>query len=50
MAGLLKVLWGAEGGGFKKPQPLKGTDGEMLVIQSKKDNVSRRVCIIFNSM
>ena len=33
MAGLFQVLWGEGGGIFKKPQVLKGTDNESLIIK-----------------
>src|SRR5262245_51240415 len=35
MAGLFQVLWGQAGGGFKKADVLKGTDGEPLIIPVK---------------
>ncbi len=33
MAGLFQVLWGEKGGTFKKAEPLKGTDGKLLIIK-----------------
>ncbi len=44
MAGLFQVLWGAEGGGFQKPEPLKGTDEKLLVIPGDNKNITRRIC------
>jgi hypothetical protein len=35
MAGLFQVLWGQPGGTFKKAEPLKGTDGNELIIPVK---------------
>src|SRR5687768_8661885 len=32
MAGLFQVLWGQRGGTFKEAEPLKGTDGNELII------------------
>jgi hypothetical protein len=36
MAGLFQVLWGTEKGTFKKAEPLKGTDGEPLILRGPK--------------
>ncbi|MBC8148256.1 MAG: VCBS repeat-containing protein [Verrucomicrobiaceae bacterium] len=48
MAGLFQVLWGKKGGGFRKPDPLKGTDGKFLIITPEKigktDPVTSRIC------
>lgn len=49
MAGLFQVLYGEKGGGFKKPEPLKGTDGKLLIIQPVLDGKSndedvQRIC------
>jgi len=37
MAGLFQVLWGEKGGTFKKPEPLEGTDGELLIVRAIKE-------------
>ncbi|MEK7468574.1 MAG: VCBS repeat-containing protein [Planctomycetota bacterium] len=37
MAGLFQVLWGVEGGGFKAPAVLNGTDGQPLIIADDDD-------------
>ena len=48
MAGLFQVLWGKKGGGFNKPEPLKGTDGKFLIITPEKsgftDENTPRIC------
>ena len=48
MAGLFQVLWGQEGGKFKKAEPLAGTDDQVLIIQpagdTKKDKDIARIC------
>lgn len=47
MAGLFQVLWGAKDG-FKEAQPLKGSDGQPLIIGSKaewtENNITERIC------
>ncbi|MBI2922204.1 MAG: VCBS repeat-containing protein [Planctomycetes bacterium] len=37
MAGLFQVLWGVEGGGFRAPAALNGSDGQPLIIQDRDD-------------
>ncbi len=44
MAGLFQVLWGKKGGGFEKAAALEGTDGEPLIIQAGKENVTDKIC------
>ncbi len=46
MAGLFQVLWGEPGGGFRKPEPLRGTDGELLIVPTgtNEDDVVDRIC------
>ncbi len=46
MAGLFQVLWGKEGGGFKKAEPLKGTDGKPLeiAINDEEKEVTKKIC------
>jgi hypothetical protein len=38
MAGLFQVLYGQDGGAFRKAEVLKGTDGEPLIIPTKSEN------------
>jgi hypothetical protein len=42
MAGLFQVLWGAEGGGFRAPAVLSGSDGKPLIINDADD--TSRIC------
>ena len=46
MAGLFQVLWGTKEGAFKKAEPLKGTDGELLVLplEGSEDKNTPRIC------
>ncbi|QDV06118.1 FG-GAP repeat protein [Planctomycetes bacterium Poly30] len=47
MAGLFQVLYGVEGGGFRKPTPVLGTDEEPLIIQvagEAEDVDVRKIC------
>ena len=45
MAGLFQVLWGAEDG-FKPVEPLKGTDGKLLIIPADEGNkeLVKKIC------
>jgi len=43
MAGLFQVLWGTEAG-FKQPEPLKGSDGEPLIVRASKDDTIDKIC------
>lgn len=36
MAGIFQVLWGQADGTFRKPEPLRGTDGKLLIAQETK--------------
>ena len=38
MAGLFQVLFGRKGGGFGRPQPLDGSDGEPLILPKQKND------------
>lgn len=45
MAGLFQVLYGQSGGKFKAAQPLKGADGEPLIIPAKGDQeMTKKIC------
>jgi len=44
MAGLFQVLWGIEGGGFRAPAALNGSDGKPLIIAADKDDDVQRIC------
>ena len=46
MAGLFQVLWGTGEGTFKKAEPLKGTDGEPLILplEGSQDKNTPRIC------
>ncbi len=45
MAGLIQVLHGNKDGTFRKPEVLKGTDGEPLIISTKGDTpVTEKIC------
>ncbi len=45
MAGLFQVLRGNKDGTFRKPEVLKGTDGEPLIIPTKGDNrLAEKIC------
>ncbi|MCC7064534.1 MAG: VCBS repeat-containing protein [Planctomycetes bacterium] len=46
MAGLFQVLWGNKDGTFRKPEVLKGTDGEPLIIQvgDGDDAMIEKIC------
>ncbi len=46
MAGLFQVLWGKEDGSFRPPEPLKGSDGELLIITSSggEDATIEKIC------
>lgn len=43
MAGLFHVLWGDAGGTWRKPEILKGSDGEPLILP-QSENVTDRIC------
>lgn len=46
MAGLFQVLWGQEGGTFRKAEVLEGADGEPLILPagSGEDDVIDKIC------
>jgi len=44
MAGLFQVLWGAEDGGFAKPEALQGTDGEPLILPGNERTITDKIC------
>jgi hypothetical protein len=45
MAGLFQVLYGQSGGKFKAAQPLKGTDGQPLIIPAKgEEEMTKKIC------
>ena len=44
MAGLFQVLWGKQGGGYRKPEVLKGIDGEPLIITSEGGEFTDFIC------
>ncbi len=46
MAGLFQVLWGTKDGTFRKPEALKGSDGELLIVtpQRTDDADLDRIC------
>jgi hypothetical protein len=49
MAGLFQVMYGNGDGTFRKPEPLKGTDGKPLVIRSGDDDkdeegIKEKIC------
>ena len=44
MAGLFQVLWGEGKGKFKKAQQLLGSDGEPLIIQATRKQVTDKIC------
>ncbi len=46
MAGLFQVLWGTADGTFKKAEPLRGDDGELLLVSTRRtdDPVLDRIC------
>jgi hypothetical protein len=45
MAGLFQVLYGKGDGTFRKAEPLKGTDGEPLIVPTKnKDDIVDKIC------
>jgi hypothetical protein len=44
MAGLFQVLYGNKDGTFRKPEVLKGTDGNPLIIPGKGQDVLEKIC------
>lgn len=47
MAGLFQVLWGQQGGTWKKPEALHGSDGQPLLLPKSNDGddeVTNRIC------
>lgn len=45
MAGLFQVLWGEEGGGLRAAEPLKGSDGQLLLLPGAGDDgIVSRIC------
>ncbi len=44
MAGLFQVLWGRKDGTFSKPEELKGTDGEPLIIPAEEEKITDSIC------
>lgn len=44
MAGLFQVLWGQPDGTFKKPEPLAGSDGKLLILPGDREHVTDVIC------
>ncbi len=44
MAGLFQVLWGKQDGTFSRPEVLKGTDGQPLIIPAGDGDDVERIC------
>src|SRR5262245_43511676 len=44
MAGLLYVMYGNADGTFRKPEVVKGTDNEPLIIPATEQNMVEKIC------